>query len=798
MKVKIRKRKPLKGGEAMEELNSTVSGAPSPTTDTIPTAPSDPTVLLIADSYHDFWNCSRGQFEAEPRLTAILNLGLLEATIATTKIGFSTLPKVAYTPVEGARAIIAQYPDYNNLANQLFAVMSPTNKILVANIEETTAKAYLTPPPTFDLDVEDKDLKDGNNDLFNKVVQTVIGPSYVEADDIHILCDAGFGNIAKLGKKSDRLRGIITPQVIGDSANTSLKPIGSKSNIFFAPENDSSYSNYFISDSNTFTKNNGYTVFYQNLGLNDNNPYNFTLGIIHNGTPIETKFSPKTNTGPSAALLGGCYVAKRLSTGTQEEQVYDQTKVYPDLLRRLAGSGGKSFRATSNIVDIWSAFKDVPDPNIFIDLKRGGDRDQVMAAVIASSKFNNVIFCTGDLLCAVTAIRMGLPTILQLPRTSGRKAKITGWAKGVGQVGGSKKNIYHGGGEYDKTEEELLIEETNLTVEDMLRDAAAQAAAFIKTTISNEYPAVNQLCVITNVVHEINILLQKLSKMSSKQLEEILQNFKIFEPVNLAINNYNLSLKSYTNKASVPSEVLPITQVVGRGDKLRYIVSIQEIQTQTQAYIADFTKRYLDKANQLLTPAEIGKQTVLRQQLLTYNSQPINEDIMSFLTDKYGGNKFPVGSNERNLYSAIETLLFPYNSDGKIKEGYFNEAITRQKMIDKNLFVVGLITLTLINDMIDLAINNKTSVATSILYGVNYDISNVLPLNDVTINYYVRLLESITRAILVSAPGNPLVPKEVFSLATSGGKKRHKTIKHRKYRLKKRLLKTQHKRKSFN
>jgi hypothetical protein len=294
-------------------------------------------ILELADSYHDFWNCNRGLFEGNSRLQALLNYGLVLGIIKYIGISLPN-PPPPYNPVETRPGFItAQYADYSPIVNSIFNTIisqltPPRSPFTISDIELTTAAALNIPTPTKIFTLNDSDLANGNNDTFKEIVLAALGTSHVDADDIHILCDAGFGNMGKVGKASGKLRGIITPQVVGDSANTSLKPIGSKSNVYFAPSNEvlPNGRKIFRSDSNLFTSKSGYKVDYIDNGINDNNPYNFSLRVVTpEGTSLEAKFSPSTNTGPSAALLGGCFIYKFLQpAGLKEtEAVYDQDKI---------------------------------------------------------------------------------------------------------------------------------------------------------------------------------------------------------------------------------------------------------------------------------------------------------------------------------------------------------------------------------------------------------------------------------------------------------------------------------------
>jgi hypothetical protein len=713
--------------------------------------------LMLADTYHDLWECNRGQFAGKPTEKALLNWGILEKSI---ELIAPLYPNVNFqmpaSPfVQGQRGL--QPNNLNIPANLLFRTLTNDQRVSVSNIEETISNASEIPEGELVL-LSDNDLQ-GDNGKFDKVVNYLLGDeSLIPNDDIYILCDAGFGNMGKLGSTSGRLRGIITPQVIGDSANTSLKPIGNRPNVYYAP-----YTNVnereFVSVSNLFTVNNGYVVSYIDGGMNDNNPYNFALKVLNQNEERIIQYSPKSNTGPSAALLGGCFLSKYLEANPN--LIPNPQTVTVELNRKLEGVGGNNFRATSNVADIWSVLGNIEniDPYIFIDLKRGGDRDQIKAAMIASQEFNNLIFCTGDLLCAVSAVKNGLPTVLQYPKTSANPARITMWPRGVGlrnnqqnqqnqeQWGGSQfggtTNTHHNS-EFSE-EEDLLMAEEGLSGEDMLRDAAGQAAAYIKTLISSQYALINNYS-------QLQIIIDEFNAVGNKQII----NQQMLTPLNSAIR-------------SIYPDI-----IVEFGQDGSYYQNLSN----------KFSEDLQNLHNQLNSDVEQNNQGELRVAILTNDFSDACSDILRFLTDKYQG-KFSRISNDYELYSAIVTILNPFSEDGSIKSGHpLSEPVTASKLGNKNPYAVGLVALTLINDMISNSGEKQTSVATNILFGTSYTLSSVNPLSEITLVSYAYTLIHFTRAIIMADLENGyLLSNEVYVLTQSGGKKRNKTLKRRKHHI---------------
>lgn len=838
-------------------------------------------ILFDMDSFHDFWK-GRG---LNPRLTAILKYGLLNGTINYLRLTVEHPLPLPYTLVDAGRGgKVAQYPDLSQYANYIVSKFpAQFNGINISDVEKTTAAAFGIPidpsengstgmynltevkniPATAAQIVKgvqaaffqltDTDLANGNNDKFANIVRVALGDAEIVGDYVHILCDAGFGNMGKVGRASGLLRGIITPQVFADSANTPSSPISQNNpNIYYAPETADAPQS-FDSDSNVFTRRD-YRVSYRNEGMCANNPTDFALVIERNGEKlVDNVFSTELWTqGPSAELLGSCFILEFLqkNLGFVADSDY-QIKVLKKGIENIIKKHG-------NMVDIWKFLgdKDV-DPYLFLDLKRGGDRDQMVAALIASNRFNNLIFCTGDLLCAVAAIINGLPTVYQVASTKTIKV----WRKGVGlalgngprfppqvstmngsqyapQVSTMNENL--GGGAITRSQaaktrlnalatqagvttlDELsvkvaeadaaghlgvfelagiknnaelitnaaaaeaanghsevsddVVEDENLTAEDLIRDISSQAADSIKIHISDFYPPINNYSQLEIIVDEFNRIIELGTKLAAAGQPP---NQNMLTPLNIAID----TLRILINKDEKDEKVLP--NVEG------------EIPREQKYYkdLADAQRGALNDEEQVNEQRRIVNEMLYDNDKIRIYFKKISKDIYGFLIDKYNNN---FATNP--IFQAFKLILDPYTSNDTIKMGH-PAALPAviNKATGKNLYVVGLIALTLINDMISGYSSRKTSVATNIIFGTSYNLNKAAPLDntEASVQRYYNSIIYFTQSIAASSPGTKyLLSQQVYNLTQSGGNRRiRKTLKRFKIIRRKKHQKTYRKQK---
>jgi hypothetical protein len=268
-----------------------------------------------------------------------------------------------------------------------------------------------------------------------------VNPDNTSNEDIYYICDAGSGPFGLLGNfDGSRLRQIITQCTVADSANTEKIIRGDTS----ISENERSIYEFvqteddgrFKSDSNTFTESaqrGGYHIYYNNSGFSLDDPYGIVLqiefpsstSIIDERSTREFKFGYNESMrrqftqGPSASLLSAYFfkASNRIRRTGIDDTIIN--KIENAINNRKGGS-----LELGNLADIYPL-----NPGLFLDIKRGGDRDQVMAAYYLKSIYPRLIFCTGDELCATIAVRLGLPTIYQT-----KAGIVKYWKEGVGMV----------------------------------------------------------------------------------------------------------------------------------------------------------------------------------------------------------------------------------------------------------------------------------------------------------------------------------------------------------------------------
>lgn len=286
-------------------------------------------------------------------------------------------------------------------------------------------------------------------DIISNIFSSPVSVNYDNTpnEDIYYICDAGSGPFGLLGNfDGSRLRQIITQCTVGDSANTEKIIRGDTS----IPENERSIYEFvqtqedgrFKSDSNTFTESeyningtyrDGYNIYYNDNGFSLDDPYAISLqitfprsaSILDTENTREFKFGynevlgRQFTQGPSASLLSAYFfkASNRIRRTGIDDVILN--KIETAINNRKGGS-----LELGNLADIYPV-----NPALFFDIKRGGDRDQVIATYYLRSKYPRLIFCTGDELCATIAVRLGLPTIYQT-----KAGIVKYWKEGVGIV----------------------------------------------------------------------------------------------------------------------------------------------------------------------------------------------------------------------------------------------------------------------------------------------------------------------------------------------------------------------------
>ena len=420
------------------------------------------------DSFHDFWHMMRGLFGIELKkenplpqwklMKCVIQYALIAHTSVALQIN-NLNPVFMTTPIQ-ATSNFSDFVGYVR-TDQLFYRI-PVSGITPSGVEGKTRDFFKIPPAT-----EMAKLADAPS-TFLTLCQALF-PGEPLQQIIHMVCDAGagiFGGLRmaahKLQPATPELEEFVTPQTTGDSATSN--PYW-KHRFMFPTQGGEGV---FISDANLFTGGQWQLRYEkdewnQDTGLGfkfvivspQGDRYEIVYGVRGEGQPERllsrgSRAAPVVynSLGPSAATLAGCVLQRIVSNDfpnpsmnytiyrnytsgdqairTQMEQdlrtimTRDETNVAP-----LCGR--------ADMVDPWntfggsnanSQFINIP-PELWFDIKRAGDRDQVMAAYRLQQTYPHllIVFVTGDELCGKMAVEKGLATIYQAA------GKIRYWPK---------------------------------------------------------------------------------------------------------------------------------------------------------------------------------------------------------------------------------------------------------------------------------------------------------------------------------------------------------------------------------
>jgi hypothetical protein len=226
--------------------------------------------------------------------------------------------------------------------------------------------------------------------------------------DIHVTFDAADGTVGEIFRDDDKVKNIIFPQTIADSATTSLNVLKGRCDYIFP-----SVKNEIDFKSNEFSHKD-YRIFFRNdskAPFGNTNPYGFSIVIEKKGSDkkreVEIPFSSTQTEGPSVN-----YIIDILNT--LQKSSTDKIK-----LAKIAKKS--SIVNLALALDKYPPMKEIlhkeirkQENGILPDLKRGGDHEAVNAAkYVIESRFPYTIFTTIDMLCALKARKEKINTIWQ-------------------------------------------------------------------------------------------------------------------------------------------------------------------------------------------------------------------------------------------------------------------------------------------------------------------------------------------------------------------------------------------------
>jgi hypothetical protein len=233
--------------------------------------------------------------------------------------------------------------------------------------------------------------------LSDFILQYFFGPTGPTID-VYMTFDAGERIVGDIFHNREKVKCVIFPETLADSATTSFGMLDGRNEYVFPKTEE-----IIEFTSNIFSKKN-YDIKIVNSGFNEQNPYGFSLVIQHktkSTLKLELPFSAKQSQGPSVN-----YLIDILKTAETNAQLRKDHLRYSDIKRsgtmlNLGGAldSNKAFRTEFE--------KEVGEDNngIIPDLKRGGDHEAVLASKyvkqIEANKYQNFIFCTIDILCGL-------------------------------------------------------------------------------------------------------------------------------------------------------------------------------------------------------------------------------------------------------------------------------------------------------------------------------------------------------------------------------------------------------------
>ena len=246
--------------------------------------------------------------------------------------------------------------------------------------------------------------------LFDTYKDYLIGPGMM-----YTTSDAGFKVFGDLAEGHPFVTAFFTPQTIADSAGKSYKQLGENFNIYRVTSSAPDIP--FKSISNIFTSEQGMTFEYIVKTFDGVTPWDFQYTITGPPGTITFDFEPGRLSGTSLPGCGLGYISAlplvsnaqnpHLTTERQKERVQE---LLADVFARRPSMLNTTEILRLNI------------PELFLDMKRCQDSDQALAAYYANQTDemrNRVVFVTGDRICFLLAILLGIASVLSVVNASG-------------------------------------------------------------------------------------------------------------------------------------------------------------------------------------------------------------------------------------------------------------------------------------------------------------------------------------------------------------------------------------------
>jgi hypothetical protein len=266
---------------------------------------------------------------------------------------------------------------------------------------------YDNSPSLKDLLGESTAIRNAQFDVYKEIL---IGPGMM-----YTTADAGFKIFGDLAEDHPLVTAFFTPQTVADSAGKSYKQLGANLNVYrsFTP----SPTTNFKSISNIFTSERGMRFEYIVDSFEGEKLWNFKYKI--SGPPGEVIFDFDTDRLSGTSLAGcGCGYVSGLPIVENDINPHLDDEKQREKMKRLLNA---QFNKRPSMLDTGKLL-DLKIPEIFLDMKRCQDSDQALAAYYANKSEEmrgRVVFVTGDRMCFLLAILLGLASVLSLQTTGG-------------------------------------------------------------------------------------------------------------------------------------------------------------------------------------------------------------------------------------------------------------------------------------------------------------------------------------------------------------------------------------------
>jgi hypothetical protein len=229
------------------------------------------------------------------------------------------------------------------------------------------------------------------------ILNFLVGSSY-KTKYTRFTFDMAQAMVGAIFRNHPQVKGLITPMNIADSATTNLEKLGLELDDYLFPKSQGS--NYYESERNLLSKD-SYQIQLEERGnsvFSGKTPFNFDYIVKREGVEVRGHFGDDVKQGTSLNEL--------LKLHLHAKEGLNYTPITSKTL-------------SVNFNNIWGGIKkDISsnESSIFLNMKRGGDQDQVDGAYIANLNKDrplNVVMVTGDRLCALASRLRGQMTILQ-------------------------------------------------------------------------------------------------------------------------------------------------------------------------------------------------------------------------------------------------------------------------------------------------------------------------------------------------------------------------------------------------